>query len=111
MDYVRGERRPFLLEVMVSRLYGHSSASGANFVPEEVDCLAPFEKKLEERRILSRTEMDELRAKYTQQLLEASKKVREEPQPKGEEIHRHVYAERGETGDPRGLQASKNGVH
>ena len=50
MDYVRTERRPFLLEAMVSRLYGHSSASGANFVPEEVDCLAPFEKKLEERQ-------------------------------------------------------------
>src|SRR6202042_2352788 len=56
MDYVRAERRPFLLEVMVSRLYGHPSASGANFVPEEVDCFVPFEKKLEERRIMTRAE-------------------------------------------------------
>jgi 2-oxoisovalerate dehydrogenase E1 component alpha subunit len=94
MDYVRVERRPFLLEVMVSRLYGHSSASGANFVPEEVDCLVPFEKKLDERRIMSRDQMDELKATYTQQLLEASKHVREEPQPKGEDIYRHVFAER-----------------
>jgi 2-oxoisovalerate dehydrogenase E1 component alpha subunit len=94
MDYVRTERRPFLLEVMVSRLYGHTSASGANFVPEEVDVLAPFEKKLEERRILSRDQMDELRAKYTQQLLEASKRVREEPQPSGDAIYEHVFAER-----------------
>ena len=108
MDYVRSERRPFLLEAMVSRLYGHSSASGANFVPEEVDCLAPFEKKLEERRIMTRTQMDELRAKYTQQLLEASKRVREEPQPKGEDIYRHVFAERDER---RGPQGTKNGVH
>lgn len=30
MAYVRTQRRPFLLEVMVSRLYGHSSSSGAN---------------------------------------------------------------------------------
>src|SRR5216683_517896 len=30
MEYVRSERRPFLLEAMVSRLFGHSSASGAN---------------------------------------------------------------------------------
>ncbi len=37
--------KPFLLEVMVSRLYGHSSASGANFVPEEVDCLAPLREE------------------------------------------------------------------
>ena len=39
MDYVRKERKPFLLEANVSRLYGHSSASGANFVTDEVDCL------------------------------------------------------------------------
>ena len=29
MDYCRHERRPFMLEAMVSRLYGHSSSSGA----------------------------------------------------------------------------------
>jgi 2-oxoisovalerate dehydrogenase E1 component alpha subunit len=94
MDYVRRERRPFLLEAIVSRLYGHSSASGANFVADEPDCLLLFEKRLEERRILTRSAMDELRARYTQQLLEASKRVREEPQPRGEEIWKHVFAEK-----------------
>src|SRR5579862_188006 len=44
MDYVRTERKPFLLEAMVSRLYGHSSSSGANFISEEVDPLASLEK-------------------------------------------------------------------
>jgi 2-oxoisovalerate dehydrogenase E1 component alpha subunit len=124
MDYVRVERRPFLLEVLVSRLYGHSSASGANFVPEEVDCLSLFEKKLEERRTLSRGQMDDLRAKYTQQLLDISKRVREEPQPSGDDIHRHVYAERdlvrekahapSPSGSPLPAPSSppsKNGVH
>ncbi len=43
---------------------------------------------------MTRAEMDELRAKYTQELLEASKRVREEPQPKGDEIYEHVFAER-----------------
>jgi len=94
MDYVRTERRPFLLEAMVSRLYGHSSASGANFVPDEVDCLTVFEKRLEERKILTRAAMDELRARFTQDLLEASKRVREEPQPSGSTIYDHVFAER-----------------
>jgi 2-oxoisovalerate dehydrogenase E1 component alpha subunit len=93
IDYVRTERRPFLFEAMVSRLYGHSSASGANFVPGEADCLVLFEKKLEERKLLTRAAMDELRAKYTQELLEASKRVREEPQPAGDSIWRHVFAE------------------
>lgn len=93
MEYVRNERKPFLLEAKVSRLYGHSSASGANFVPEE-DCIARLEKTLEERKILTRAAMDELRARATQELLEASKRVREEPQPQGQDIWKHVFAER-----------------
>jgi 2-oxoisovalerate dehydrogenase E1 component alpha subunit len=93
MDYVRTERRPFLFEAMVSRLYGHSSASGANFVPDEVDCLVVFERKLEERKILTRAAMDEIRARATQELLEASKRVREEPQPTGDSIYQHVFAD------------------
>jgi 2-oxoisovalerate dehydrogenase E1 component alpha subunit len=94
IDYVRSERKPFLLEAMVSRLYGHSSASGANLVTEEVDCITRLEKKLEERKVLSRAAMDELRARTTQELLEASKRVREEPQPQGQDIWKHVFAER-----------------
>ena len=93
MDYVRTERKPFLLEAMISRLYGHSSSSGANFVTEEVDPLTTFEKKLEDRKILTRSQMDELRAKYTQELLEASKKVRVEPQPEGSTIYDHVFTD------------------
>lgn len=92
IDYVRTERRPYLLEAMVSRLNGHSSASGANFVKEETDCLSLWEKKLEERRLRTRAEMDEMRAKYTAELLEASKRVREEPQPAGESIWEYVFA-------------------
>ncbi|MBX3227901.1 MAG: thiamine pyrophosphate-dependent dehydrogenase E1 component subunit alpha [Labilithrix sp.] len=92
IDYVRTERKPYLLEAMVSRLNGHSSASGANFVKDELDCLASWEKKLEERKLKTRAEMDEMRAKYTQELLEASKRVREEPQPAGESIWDHVFA-------------------
>jgi 2-oxoisovalerate dehydrogenase E1 component alpha subunit len=100
MDYVRSERKPFLLEATVSRLYGHSSASGANFVANETDCLALFEKTLDERRILSRTAMEELRARVTQELLEATKRVREEPPPSGSDIWKHVFAEKDLVGVP-----------
>jgi 2-oxoisovalerate dehydrogenase E1 component alpha subunit len=108
MDYVRAERRPFLVEATVSRLYGHSSASGANFAADEADCIAIFERKLEERRILTRAAMDEVRAKYTQELLEATKRVREEPPPGASEIWDHVFAERSKVGapPPRGADAS-----
>ncbi len=93
MEYVRTERKPFLLEVMVSRLYGHSSSSGANFVGDEFDCLPAFEKKLEERGYLGRKEADDMRAALTQEYLEAAKRVRDEPQPASEDAFTHVFAE------------------
>jgi 2-oxoisovalerate dehydrogenase E1 component alpha subunit len=98
MDYVRTERKPYLLEAMVSRLHGHSSASGANFVKEEVDCLTRFEQRLEEKKLLTRAQMDELRAKYTQELLTASQRVREEPYPKPESAWDYVFADKNYVG-------------
>ncbi|HET7786595.1 MAG TPA: thiamine pyrophosphate-dependent dehydrogenase E1 component subunit alpha [Myxococcales bacterium] len=92
MEYVRSERKPFLLEAVLSRLYGHSSASGANRVNDEADCLAGFERRLEERGLLSRQKMDELRAQYTAELLAAHKQVKEEPQPDPGTIHDHVFS-------------------
>jgi 2-oxoisovalerate dehydrogenase E1 component alpha subunit len=98
MDYVRSERRPFLLEARVSRLHGHSSSSGANFVEDEVDCLRTFEKKLEERGLLTRQKADEMRERHTQHLLEALKKVREEKPPTPESAFDHVFATENKAG-------------
>jgi 2-oxoisovalerate dehydrogenase E1 component alpha subunit len=94
MDYVRQERKPFLLEALVSRLYGHSSASGANFVSNEVDCLKEFEAKLEKDGVLTRQQMDALRGRYTEELAAAARQVRDEPQPAPESIWNHIYAEK-----------------
>jgi 2-oxoisovalerate dehydrogenase E1 component beta subunit len=63
--YVRTERKPYLLEAMVSRLRGHSSASGANPVKDEVDCLDRFERELAARSLLTRAQADQLRDRYT----------------------------------------------
>jgi 2-oxoisovalerate dehydrogenase E1 component alpha subunit len=94
MEYVRTERKPFVLEAVLSRLYGHSSASGANKVTDEADCLIGFEKRLEERRLLTRAQMDELRASYTAELLAAHKRVKEEPQPSGDTIYEHIFSDK-----------------
>ena len=94
IDYVRTERKPFVLEARVSRLYGHSSSSGANFVKEEVDCLRLLEEKLVERGLRTREALDQQRAEITETLREASRRVAEEPQPSGDSIWEHVYAER-----------------
>ncbi|HWU90963.1 MAG TPA: thiamine pyrophosphate-dependent dehydrogenase E1 component subunit alpha [Kofleriaceae bacterium] len=98
IDYVRTERKPYLLEAMVSRLRGHSSASGANPVKGEVDCLERFEQKLEERALFTRAEMDRMRADYTEQLLEASRRVRLEPQPTPASAWDHVFADKNYVG-------------
>jgi 2-oxoisovalerate dehydrogenase E1 component alpha subunit len=94
MEYVRSERKPFLLEAVLSRLYGHSSASGANRIADEADCITGFERRLEERGLLTRQQMDELRASFAAELLAAHKQVKEEPQPESKSIHDHVFAER-----------------
>ncbi|MGQ0506343.1 MAG: thiamine pyrophosphate-dependent dehydrogenase E1 component subunit alpha [Myxococcaceae bacterium] len=94
MKYVRKERKPFLLEARVSRLYGHSSASGANFVTAEADCLVTYEQWLEERGVLSRADMDAVRERWTKELADAARQVRDEPQPEPQSIWNHVFKEK-----------------
>lgn len=91
MNYIRTERKPVLIEAMVSRLYGHSSATGCNLVTEEEDCLVTFESKLESAGILSRKEMDQIRERYNAEMLEMSQRVKQEPLPDGSTIYDHIY--------------------
>lgn len=91
MDYIRTERKPYFIEARVSRLYGHSSASGANYVPNEADPIAIFEQRLEAAGILSRKDMDEMRERKTAEMLEMQKKVREEPMPDPSTIYDYTY--------------------
>ena len=93
MEYVRTERKPFLLEANVSRLYGHSSASGANFHTEEADCIKLFESRLEADGIMTRSEMDDIRARHTEEIADAARIAREEPLPAPETIWNHIYWE------------------
>lgn len=97
MEYVRTERKPFLMEAFVSRMYGHSSASGANQTTNEVDPLQVFEERLAHHGVLSPKQASELREKYTQEYLEARKQVKEtEPFPDASTIYDHTY--QGQTG-------------
>jgi 2-oxoisovalerate dehydrogenase E1 component alpha subunit len=94
MEYVRTERKPFLLEAVLSRLHGHSSASGANRVLDEADCLVGFERRMEEKGLLTRAQMDEMRASFTAELLAAHKKVKEEPQPDPASISNFIFSDK-----------------
>ena len=98
MHYVRTEKKPYLLEAMVSRLRGHSSASGANPVKEEIDCVAAFEATLEHRGLLTRAEMDQRRTQYTDELADAHKLVRGEPHPEASSVWDYVFADKNLVG-------------
>ncbi|HEX2688658.1 MAG TPA: thiamine pyrophosphate-dependent enzyme, partial [Kofleriaceae bacterium] len=98
LDYVRTERKPYLLEAMVSRLRGHSSSTGGNPVKGEDDCLDRFEQTLEDRKLLTRAEMDQLRSTYTQELALAHQQVRLEPHPSPSAIWDYVFADKNLVG-------------
>ncbi len=98
IEYVRTERKPYLLEAMVSRLRGHSSASGANLVKGEIDCLEVFEQTLESRGLLTRPQMTQLRERYNDELGDAAQRVRHEPQPEPSAIYDYVFADKNYVG-------------
>lgn len=91
MAYIRKTGRPSFIETHVSRLYGHSSASGANFVQNETCCLADFESLLLKSGVLKETDAKALWTKYEQEGYEAQQQVRGEPVPTAESVWDHVY--------------------
>lgn len=91
MDYIRKERKPYFIEARVSRLYGHSSATGCNFVTEEADPLFLIEKRLEEEKITSRKQMDEMREKIYQKYQDMANRVKKEPMPDPSSIYDYTY--------------------
>jgi len=93
IEYVRTERKPYLVEANVSRLYGHSSASGANYVTEEADCISQYEAKLIEHGLFSKKEAEELRKKTIDDLADQARLVRDEPQPSPDTIWDNIFKE------------------
>ena len=91
LNFVRTERKPYFIEARVSRLYGHSSATGCNFISEEIDPLAVYENQLESAKVLSRSEMEALREKYNSEMLILSQQVKQEAMPDGSTIYDHIY--------------------
>ena len=94
MDYVRTERKPLVLEAFVSRLYGHSSSSGSNYVEGEIDCVLEMNRIMAERGIRSAEETQALRDKIEADMTTWYKQVLGEPHPRPEEIWDYVFADR-----------------
>jgi 2-oxoisovalerate dehydrogenase E1 component alpha subunit len=92
IGYCRRERRPYILEAWVSRLHGHSSASGAKRIEEEPDCLLVAEHRLREAGILDQRRAAEIRAAEQAEINAAVEQVRREPMPAAEDVYLGTYA-------------------
>src|SRR5579883_2996594 len=92
MAYVRQERKPFLLEAKCSRLYGHSSSSGANRIPE-ADCIQLLEAKMIERGMASKEQFEKAWQANLEEVDRAHQQVKTEPFPAPESIWEDVFAE------------------
>ena len=78
MEYVRTKRRPYCLQANVSRLYGHSSSSGANLL-HEPDPVTIFEEHLIKDRVMTRPALDAVWEKWRAHLRDALAQVLKEP--------------------------------
>lgn len=92
MDYIRKTGKPVLMEVNVSRLYGHSSATGAN--RESGDCCIDlFEEKLLRSGVITKNDRKLIWDRYEDESRKAAEQVRSEPVPSADSIWDHVYAD------------------
>lgn len=91
MEYIRKTGKPSFIEAKLSRLYGHSSASGANIAQNEVDCLKKFEAQLIDAGYLKAADAKAIWDAYEKEGFEAQQQVRGEPVPTPESIWEQIY--------------------
>src|SRR5262249_14860900 len=93
MEFCRTKRRPCMLEAMVSRLYGHSSSSGALRVKNEADCIEQFEQKLNEKGVLDRVMIESLHEEAKAEAETALEEATQEPKPRPDDVEMFTYAD------------------
>jgi 2-oxoisovalerate dehydrogenase E1 component alpha subunit len=92
MDYIRRTGKPVCAQFEVSRLFGHSSADGANRRNEH-DPLPAFEKRAVDQKIASSADIKALWEKYEAESVQAAETARAEAGPGRETIWDHVYVD------------------
>ena len=91
MAYIRKTGKPAFVEAQVSRLYGHSSASGANPVANEIDPVKVYENRLLKAGILKPAEIKEMWEGFEAEGVRAAEIARAEAVPTGNTIWDHSY--------------------
>lgn len=93
IDYIRKTGKPAFIEAMVSRLYGHSSASGANPVQNELDPVKNFEERLLKAGLLKSADAQKIWESYEAEGVQATEQARKEPAPTPESIWEQNYVD------------------
>ncbi len=91
IEYIRKTGKPAFIEAHVSRLYGHSSASGANPVAGEADPVKLFEERLIKAGIISLVEAKKIWQDFEDEGVQALAQVRTEPVPQADSVWDHTY--------------------
>jgi 2-oxoisovalerate dehydrogenase E1 component alpha subunit len=81
-----------MLEAHVSRLYGHSSSSGALRVKGEPDCIALFEQKLLEAGVLDSETIKNIHREAKEEVEAALEQTHSEPRPSADDVERFTFA-------------------
>jgi 2-oxoisovalerate dehydrogenase E1 component alpha subunit len=91
LHHCRIERKPFMLEAMVSRLYGHSSSSGAPR-SSDIDGIALFEDRLVSAQLLEQPAIDRVHEEAQAEVDAATVQAMREPRPRAEDVMKFTYA-------------------
>ncbi len=89
---LRQNPRPCLVEAMTFRMRGHEEASGTRYVPAELlsqwaarDPILSYELFMIDKGFLTGKEADEIKSTLKEEIDQAWKALKEEPQPDGDE--------------------------
>ncbi len=92
LKYIRKTGKPVVAEFEVSRLYGHSSASGANRVQDEECCLETFKKKLMDNGVITSQKSKKIWDDHFERIKRLADQVVTEANPSADTIWDHTYA-------------------
>ncbi|MGH1467858.1 MAG: thiamine pyrophosphate-dependent dehydrogenase E1 component subunit alpha [Bdellovibrionales bacterium] len=90
-DYIRKEQKPVLMEAYTSRMYGHSSGTGANLIPDVVDPLKVFEERLLKAGVLKTKDVKSSYESYDKEFMAIFRKIQKEEGPTADTIWDHTY--------------------
>ena len=100
IEYIRKKRKPVLIEASVSRLYGHSSSSGAQYDSSQTCSIEQFEKYLLKHKISDKSFFQKTKQEIQDQLKKEISKLRSEQIRTEDSAWSFIYA-RNENADWR----------